>query len=188
MSSSSKHRIYLVWQLEILTWQSLTEPDEAYNSVIWSTADTAMTIVATSIPVLRVFFKQAVNTAVSNYHNSSSRSRSKYIASRSIQSNPSNNAGSRAHDISGRRLNKNTARTLKNTSTDSLVADLESGTRRGHIELDDLVVDEKTGRVTARTPNAIPDSMSCTHSHEQDWPLEDHSQAHTECCSRSYGR
>jgi hypothetical protein len=188
MSSSSKHRIYLVWQLEIPKWQSLTEADEAYNSVIWSTADTAMTIVATSIPVLRVFFKQAVNTAVSNYYNSSRQSKSKSTTSRTTPSHPPNNAGSRAHDSSARRLNKNATSTLENTSTDSLVADVESGTREGHFELDDLVVDEKTGRVTARTPDFFPESMSCAHRHEQDWPLEDRSQAHAEGCSRSYGR
>jgi hypothetical protein len=118
-----------------------------------------MTIVATSIPVLRVFFKQAVNTAVSNYYNSSSQSKSKSTTSRTTPSHP-----------------------------DSLVADVESGTREGHFELDDLVVDEKTGRVTARTPDSFPDSMSCAHRHEQDWPLEDRSQAHAEGCSRSYGR
>jgi hypothetical protein len=92
-----------------------------------------MTIVATSMPVLRVFFKQAVNTAISNYHNSSSR-----IKSKSSASNPG-------------------------SSTESLVEDLE----RGGCELEDLVVDEKTGRVTMKTPDSMPDG----DKHHAHWPL-----------------
>ncbi|KAI4622512.1 uncharacterized protein J4E87_006454 [Alternaria ethzedia] len=155
---------------------------QAYNSVIWSTADTAMTVVATSIPVLRVFFKQAVNTAISHYHNSTNRSnKSKSTGTGSTPSNPSNNASTLANQ-SARRLNKNTSRTLENTSTDSLFKDddLERGPKEGYIELDDLIVDEKTGRVSAATPESLPESMSRAHLHGDDWPLADHIQTHIE--------
>ncbi|KAH6865728.1 hypothetical protein BKA58DRAFT_226345 [Alternaria rosae] len=153
---------------------------QAYNSVIWSTADTAMTVVATSIPVLRVFFKQAVNTAISHYHNSTSRSnKSKSTGTGSTPSNPSNNASTLANH-SARRLNKNTSRTLENTSTDSLVDDLERGPKEEYIELDDVIVDEKTGRVTAATPDSLPESMSRAPIHNDGWPLADHIQTHIE--------
>ncbi|KAI4643034.1 hypothetical protein J4E93_007103 [Alternaria ventricosa] len=156
---------------------------QAYKSVIWSTADTAMTVVATSIPVLRVFFKQAVNTAISHYHNSTNRSgKSKSTGTGSTPSNPSNNASTLANH-SARRLNKNTSRTLGNTSTDSLFKDdddLERGPKEGYIELDDLIVDEKTGRVSAATPESLPESMSRAHLHGDNWPLADHIQTHIE--------
>jgi hypothetical protein len=138
-----------------------------------------MTIVATSIPVLRVFFKQAVNTALSNYHNSTTQSKSKSTGTGSTPSNPSNNASTLANH-SARRLNKNTSRTMENTSTDSLVDDLERGPKEGYIELDDLIVDEKTGRVTAATPDSLPESMSRAHIHGNDWPLGEHMESHIE--------
>ncbi|KAG9187520.1 hypothetical protein G6011_05391 [Alternaria panax] len=152
--------------VELLQTQDLSY--EAYNSVIWSTAETAMTIVATSIPILRVFFKQAVNEAMSNYHNSSSRSKTKSTASGSTPSNPSNNASSLAHD-NIRRLSKKTTQTTGHTSTESLFKDddVYQGRKDGYIELDDLVVDEKTGRVTALTPDSLPDSIPCAHIHDE---------------------
>jgi hypothetical protein len=143
-----------------------------------------MTIVATSIPVLRVFFKQAVNQAMTNYHNSSSRSKSKSAASGSTPSNPSNNSSALARD-NIRRMSKKTMDTLGHTSTDSLVDDLERGPKEGYIELDDLVVDEKTGRVTASTPESLP-SIPCPHIHDENWPLGDYSRSHTESCSQGY--
>ncbi|CAN9289709.1 unnamed protein product [Alternaria alternata] len=105
--------------VELLQTQDLSY--EAYNSVIWSTAESAMTIVATSIPILRVFFKQAVSQAMSNYHNSTSRSKSKSTASGSNPSQPSNNASTLANDT--RRLSKKITRITGHTSTDSLFRD-----------------------------------------------------------------
>jgi hypothetical protein len=39
--------------------------------------------------------------------------------------------------------------------------------RGGGIELEDLVVDEKTGRVTMKTPDSMPDG----DKHHAHWPL-----------------
>jgi hypothetical protein len=69
---------------------------------------------------------------------------------------------------------------MENTSTDSLVDDLERGPKEGYIELDDLIVDEKTGRVTAATPDSLPESMSRAHIHGNDWPLGEHIDSHIE--------
>jgi hypothetical protein len=112
-----------------------------------------MTIVATSIPVLRVFFKQAVNTALSNYHNSSSRSKSK--------STTASNPGSTVPRDHARRASKTGTHGGEHTSssTESLVEDLERGHKREEFELEDLVVDEKTGRVTMKTPDSMPSTM-----------------------------
>ncbi|KAI1522365.1 Peroxidase-2 domain containing protein, partial [Pyrenophora tritici-repentis] len=134
--------------------EQLQEEDlsyEAYNSVIWSAAESAMTIVATSIPILRVFFKQRIREVITSYQNSSSRSKSRTNASGSNPSQPSQNASAIARE-NKQRSKRNTIHTMEHTSTDSLFVDLESGSKEGHIELDDLVVDEKTGRVTALTP------------------------------------
>jgi hypothetical protein len=115
-----------------------------------------MTIVATSMPVLRVFFKQAVNTPISNYHNSSSRIKSKSSASNPGRTVPRDHA---------RRASKTGTHGEQQTSssTESLVEDLE----RGGIELEDLVVDEKTGRVTMKTPDSMPDG----DKHHAHWAL-----------------
>ncbi|RYO65651.1 hypothetical protein AA0116_g2385 [Alternaria tenuissima] len=174
--------------VELLQTQDLSY--EAYNSVIWSTAESAMTIVATSIPILRVFFKQAVSQAMSNYHNSTSRSKSKSTASGSNPSQPSNNASTLANDT--RRLSKKITRITGHTSTDSLFRDddIENQDRKeGYIELDDLVVDEKTGRVTALTPDSLPDSITRAPIHAEDWPLGEYSLPQkTAGSSRDCGR
>jgi hypothetical protein len=136
----------------------LTRVVDAYNHVIWSVADTAMTIVATSIPVLRVFFKQAVNSAIENYHNSSDQSKAN-----TSPSNPVNTIG----QVSLRRSSKRTTNTADSLSKESLV-DVLGGRSKGYVELEDLVVDENTGRVTALTPESVPDSKE--HKVSQ-WPL-----------------
>ncbi|KAH8636797.1 hypothetical protein IG631_08632 [Alternaria alternata] len=149
-----------------------------------------MTIVATSIPILRVFFKQAVSQAMSNYHNSTSRSKSKSTASGSNPSQPSNNASTLANDT--RRLSKKITHITGHTSTDSLFRDddIENQDRKeGYIELDDLVVDEKTGRVTALTPDSLPDSITRAPIHAEDWPLGEYSLPQkTAGSSRDCGR
>jgi hypothetical protein len=89
-----------------------------------------MTIVATSIPVLRVFFKQAVNSAIETYHNSSSRSKSR-----------NNYSGGSFSDVIGK-----------------------GG--KSYLELEDLVIDEETGRVTALTPEPLPDGRECHTPHQ----------------------
>jgi hypothetical protein len=118
-----------------------------------------MTIVATSMPVLRVFFKQAVNTAISNYHNSSSHRKSKSTAS---------NPGSTVPRDHARRASKTgTHGEQQTSSTESLMEDLERGHKREEIELEELVVDEKTGRVTAKMPNSMPNVVK----RDGAWPL-----------------
>jgi hypothetical protein len=107
-----------------------------------------MTIVATSIPVLRVFFKQAVNLAIENYHNSSSKSRSK--------TGPSKPASTIAQ-VSLRRSSKRTTDTADDYSNESL-EDVLGRVSKGHMELEDLVVDENTGRVTTSTPESTPNA------------------------------
>jgi hypothetical protein len=85
-----------------------------------------MTSVATSIPVLRVFFNQAVNSAIETYHNSSTRSRTK---------------------------------TMPPSPGDTLAQ--MSVLRRGsqnYVKLGDLMVDEKTGRVTTANPDLKADA------------------------------
>lgn len=48
--------------------------DDATKSVIWSAAESAMTIVATSIPVLRAFINKKIGSAISYIRSSSNRS------------------------------------------------------------------------------------------------------------------
>ncbi|EFQ95833.1 hypothetical protein PTT_04703 [Pyrenophora teres f. teres 0-1] len=179
--------------------EQLQEQDlsyEAYNSVIWSAAESAMTIVATSIPILRVFFKQRIKEAITSYQNSSSRSKSRTNASGSNPSQPSHNASAISRE-NKRRSKRNTTYMVEHTSTDSLFVDLESGSKEDHIELDDLVVDEKTGRVTALTPKSaesMPDSILPVHirdERDEHWPLGMHPVSHGEgstpkhcCCGR----
>ncbi|KAE8836455.1 hypothetical protein HRS9139_04553 [Pyrenophora teres f. teres] len=179
--------------------EQLQEQDlsyEAYNSVIWSAAESAMTIVATSIPILRVFFKQRIKEAITSYQNSSSRSKSRTNASGSNPSQPSHNASAISRE-NKRRSKRNTTHMVEHTSTDSLFVDLESGSKEDHIELDDLVVDEKTGRVTALTPKSaesMPDSILPVHirdERDEHWPLGMHPVSHGEgstpkhcCCGR----
>ncbi|CAN9376520.1 unnamed protein product [Alternaria alternata] len=62
--------------VELLAHQDLSY--DAYNSVIWSVAEASMTMVATSIPVLRVFVRRVTNSAMENFrynvaHGKSSR-------------------------------------------------------------------------------------------------------------------
>ena len=96
-----------------------------------------MTIVATSIPVLRVFFKRAVNSA-RTYYGSSDRTK---------KTNPANAASTLAHG-SGLRTIKKTTHVDQRFSGNNSMADVLRGTNN-YVELDDLTVDEKSGRVTA---------------------------------------
>jgi cation transport regulator ChaB len=114
-----------------------------------------MTIVATSIPVLRVFFKQAVNSAIETYHNSSSRSKSR--------NNPSS-APSTAN-VSLQRSSKRRTGTANNYSGGSF-SDVIGKGGKSYLELEDLVIDEETGRVTALTPEALPDGRECHTPHQ----------------------
>jgi hypothetical protein len=58
-------------------------------------------------------------------------------------------------------------RPKQSLSKESLV-DVLGGRSKGYVELEDLVVDENTGRVTALTPESVPDSKE--HKVSQ-WPL-----------------
>jgi hypothetical protein len=116
-----------------------------------------MTIVATSIPVLRVFFKQAVSSAIETYHNSSSRSKSR--------NNPSS-ALSTAN-VSLQRSSKRRTGTADNYSGGSFSDALGKG-GKSYMELEDLVVDEETGHVTALTSEPLPNEREC---HTPNQPL-----------------
>jgi cation transport regulator ChaB len=111
-----------------------------------------MTIVATSIPVLRVFFKQAVNSAIETYQNSSSRSKSR---------NHTTSAPSTAN-VS---LQRSSKRRADNYSAGSFSDVLGKG-GKNYLELEDLVVDEETGRVTALSPAPVPDGRECHTPHQ----------------------
>ena len=181
----------------IIPYHSLTNVDAAYNSVIWSAAESAMTIVATSIPILRVFFKTRIQEVITSYQNSSSRSKSRTNATGSNPTQASHNASALARE-SQRRSRRNTTHTLEHNSTDSLVVDLERGSKEGHIELDDLVVDEKIRRVAALTPESpespesITDFILPIQIHDEQWPLEAYPLSHAEssrmghCCHKVY--
>jgi len=121
-----------------------------------------MTIVATSIPVLRVFLKQAVTSVIESYNNSSGRSGKS-------RTNPENTV-STAADISKRRMSKRPTDTtltgFTNISKESLV-DTDRRLSKGYLELDDLAADECIRRV----PTATPDSMNTTQHHVSQWPL-----------------
>jgi hypothetical protein len=107
-----------------------------------------MTIVATSIPVLRVFFNQAVNSAIETYHNSSTRSRTKTMP-------PS--PGDTLAQMSVRRSSTKPTTISKSFSRESTVDVLRRGSQN-YVKLGDLMVDEKTGRVTTANPDLKADA------------------------------
>lgn len=143
--------------------RKLIQADDAYNSVIWSAADTTMTIVATSMPVLRVFVTRAVDSALEGYQNSSSRSRNKSRMEGST-------VKTTGVDISLRQSSKKTLDTLQSSNRDFL-DDRAGQYSKRYLELEemDLVVDERTGRITAVTPDSVADTVE--HK-KADWPLE----------------
>lgn len=124
--------------IELLTTQDLSY--DAYNSVIWSAAETALTIFATSMPVLRVFFKQAVNSAIETIRNPSSRNKSR-DAPLNTQSTGMKSS-----------LPQSSSRT--NGTIDTIIRDSEEAplarVSKDCLEMGEIVVDEKTGRVTSR--------------------------------------
>jgi hypothetical protein len=101
-----------------------------------------MCIVATSIPVLRVVFKQAFNSAITGYtgHSKSSKSRS----------NPSNPA-SVANRMSSRQISKKTEILVSGESSKDVFG------KQQYVEMDDLEIDEH-GRVTSSSSEVRPDS------------------------------
>ncbi|CAI6339848.1 unnamed protein product [Periconia digitata] len=130
--------------------QKLTVQDvsyESYNAIIWATAECSMTIVAISIPVFRVFFKKAIQTARTGYSSSKSRSRT----------DPSNNAS--AHNrISIRQFSKKTPDTLISDNFSKKGFGSES---QSYVQLDDLVINEQTQQrraTSSSSSDAQPDS------------------------------
>jgi hypothetical protein len=114
-----------------------------------------MTIVATSIPVLRVVFKQAFDSAVAGYTAQSKASTSR--------TNPSNAASSQ-NRMSTRKFSK----TLDVSVSGESAKEVFGRGSQNYVELDDLVVDEETGRVTASPPDSLPDS---SERHVPNWPV-----------------
>ena len=133
----------------------LTFTVESYKAIIWAVAECAMTIVATSIPVLRVVLKQAFNSAIAGYTGQSKPSKSR--------TNPSNTV-SLQNPMSIRQFSKNTSGIL--ASGESAKEVFGSGSQH-YVELDDLVVDDK-GRVTSSSRDARPDP---SRHHAPNWPV-----------------
>lgn len=130
----------------------LTFADESYKSIIWAVAECAMTIVATSIPVLRVLFKQALTTAIAGYTSQSKGS--KGSKSRTIPSNVANSQNRK----SGLQFSKKTPDI--SVSGDSSKDAFGSGSQH-YVELDDLVVDNEKNRKTSSSlsADARPESV-----------------------------
>jgi cation transport regulator ChaB len=119
-----------------------------------------MTIVATSIPVLRVFFKHAVNSAIETYQNSSGRNRTR---------NNTSNTASTVAQVSLRRSSKLSMETNSVVEKGSKESIIDNRRRsKGYLELDDVVIDERTGRVTVATPESVSDP---TEQKVPQWPL-----------------
>ncbi|ENI00973.1 hypothetical protein COCC4DRAFT_65104 [Bipolaris maydis ATCC 48331] len=138
--------------IEKLTVQDVSY--ESYKSIIWAVAECSMAIVATSIPVLRVVFKHALNSAIEGYTSSSrSKSRSK---SRSYPSY----AVSLKNQMSTRQSSKKTPEiTVSGECGESLEEVFRHGSNgsQNYLELGDLAVDEQTGRITASFPESVSD-------------------------------
>lgn len=106
-----------------------------------------MAIVATSIPVLRVVFRQAFNSAIEGY---TGQSKSK------SRSNPSN-AASSGNRMSTRQFSKKTPEISVSGESVKEVFGRGSHGSENYVELDDLAVEEGTGRVTASSLETLPD-------------------------------
>ncbi|EUC48301.1 hypothetical protein COCMIDRAFT_87632 [Bipolaris oryzae ATCC 44560] len=149
--------------IEKLTVQDVSY--ESYKSIIWAVAECSMAIVATSIPVLRVVFKRAFNSAIEGYTGSSrSKSRSK---SRSYPSN----AASSGNRMSTRQSSKKMPDIMVSRECGESVEEVfgrGSNRSKNYVELDDLAVDEESGRVTASSPESLPDHAE---RHIPNWPV-----------------
>ncbi|KAL1642462.1 hypothetical protein SLS61_009676, partial [Didymella pomorum] len=127
--------------------QKLTAQDvsyESYNAIIWAVAECSMTIVATSIPVLRVLLKQALNSAITGYTSQSKSSKSRTTPS---------TAATLQNRLSTLQISKKTDISVSGEST----KDVFGNGSQHYVELDDLAVDDK-GRVISSSPDARPDS------------------------------
>lgn len=146
-------------------WSLLTATDESYKSIIWAVAECSMAIIATSIPVLRVVFKNALNSAIEGYTGSSGcKSRSK---SRSYPSNPASLGNRMSTRQSSKKTPEITISGGCGESTEDVFGRGSNGSKN-YVELDDLAVDEETGRVTASSPESLPDH---TERHVPNWPV-----------------
>lgn len=117
-----------------------------------------MTVIATSMPVLRAFFQNAVNSAIEAYGNSSSRDKSRSEPSRAA----STNAG-----VILWQPGKNTADSVETCSREFLGDRVGRGSK-GYLELEELVVDENTGRITVAAPELV---SNATEHKAPKWPL-----------------
>jgi hypothetical protein len=111
-----------------------------------------MAIVATSIPVLRVVLKGVVNTAIEGY-NTSGRSKSRTNSSQVLSSGGWKQSSKRPAELS-----------VTLCGDESLM----KSHGKGYLELDDLIVDEDTGRVSAATPVSISEAKE---QRVPQWPL-----------------
>jgi hypothetical protein len=127
-----------------------------------------MCVVATSIPVLRVFFKQAFNSATERY-NSSGRSKSrntdpsKHVCSNCGAGGSANTKSVTSKVSSKKTLDSNLTESFSGESMKSVIGKRE----KNYVELDDLLVDDETGRVTTATPESFPAVPE--QRHEPNW-------------------
>ncbi|KAF3006079.1 hypothetical protein E8E13_011053 [Curvularia kusanoi] len=103
---------------------------EAYKSIIWSAVDSSMSIVAISMPVLRVILQRAVSSAVGTYLNES-RKESRFENSKAARSGT--NTSSKQFSSAKQTLDS---------------VDLSNRSSKGYLELDDFMVDKTTARAT----------------------------------------
>lgn len=106
--------------------------DDATKSVIWSAAESAMTIVATSIPVLRAFINKKIGSAISYIRSSSNRS-----TNASVMQSRANNSVRLSTAISKKETSRNVSRanTLTRNSKNWITLDGISDKSVTHEEL-----------------------------------------------------
>jgi hypothetical protein len=110
------------------------------------------------MPVLRVFFQRAVNSAIETYQNSSGRGKSR--------NDPTATASTRA-EVSLCQSSKRETDAIDVYSQESL-EDHVGRDSKGYFGLEDLIVDEDTGRVSAATPES---TMDAVEHRVPEWPL-----------------
>lgn len=157
----------------------LTKADDTYKSLIWSVAESSMTMVATSIPVLRVFFQRTIKSVTgqsSQYNSSNQYSQSCSRKGCSNFAKSSSGLSSKCLDCSRtpRPSNSGSAHLTKTGAVDciseeELMAENESRRER-NIEMDNLVIEDGRGRASARTPESFPSPEG--NQKMEPWPLQ----------------
>jgi hypothetical protein len=128
-----------------------------------------MTVVATSIPVLRVFFKHAVQSAIETYQNSSSRSKSRTspsIAPSTVNASLQRSAKRMSVVVAGKHTSSKRRTGAADNYSGGSISDVLGRGSKGYLEMDDLVIDEETGRVTASTTKSLSEGGESYTPHQ----------------------